>query len=308
MFEYLQLSPRPAERVWNECFTNTEFYHGTTNLVFTSIQSSGLQPDYKPYPTQYLEQLVEIAERLGIDISYLLNDSQRSYVSLSLPDACEYAMKGPEVIVEARRYSTYLLKHPQICEKDRKKAADLKHWAIDFLNKHRPMMVVINPQSPSLTQYLKHGYPDYFYPLYSKDDFIKTILTETTGESEETRARSLIERISEGFNDLPISVPVLPEDLELVVGDDFYRLGHSDLESRLYAKKEFLFDIENQPPGLLSTLGIFVETGNIRLAVLKGICEDYELGEDTLQKLCARIQHYQIRKSCFFSGQRAFLG
>lgn len=248
---------RTLTDVWKYHLKDARFYHGTSETFLPAIQSNGLSPTETFFPQEDVAVLVEIGNKLEMSavFDYLRKKPPAFYCTTDEARACEYAYEGPEFLYESVLRTSQLLLDPEyiheqfrkrpITLKERTKLTEIKRRTIEFLWNHRPIMVIIDRNSPTFRQYLEGQAPDARM-LYDYDFFADraSAVAKQDGIDSSQAGEGLADNLHSTLYDFPVDITIPPEDLSFISGSDFYQLGCSDLPERFWAIATFLKGIK----------------------------------------------------------------
>jgi len=288
-----------AEQVWKENIQAIRFYHGTSEEIADQIKKNGLSPELKPYDRADIDLLTEAVEELGLSTTYMDRKEEEVYMTVSLIDACGYAMAGPEVLSQfILEKCDVILGAQQQGEKGAShisaevlvRVIDIREKVIEALRSYKPALIEIAKDSESLAAVLGDKLGNMFGCLVDKEKFVQEVRTvmKMTDFSEKQAAEVLSSQILRQLGEVVSNISIPPQDLVIKKGEDFYQLTRYTRKIKQMID-EYLFDIDERPWEVIAAIENFVDYDSGDEASIVRICEYYGMNQASIGKIIERI-------------------
>lgn len=219
-----------ASDVWTYYLGNPRFFHGTSLHLETSIRQHGLDPQRKPYSEEDFLLWIEFRKRLGMHVKTDYKQHTELYLSHNPHASTEFAMFGSELIRELPGQVRYIVNEdstPSIASTDEiERLQKFGHWAEQYTQNHKPLMVVIDANTPRVLQHIHQVFPEIAEYVYNQEAFVERAryYAALDNVSELQGADSVYELIHEALEDFPITEPIPPENFTIIKGKSLRKL------------------------------------------------------------------------------------
>lgn len=257
-----------VNKVWEEKIKNLKLYHGSSESTIDYLKKNGISPNVKPYDIKDLKTLDSIILKTGVrDTGYSKDKEGQFYISSNINNACLYAITGPEI------FRLHFLSNIDLILKENKAKklinsltldellflTETKRKIIHMLNSHKPALLEIDIDAPSMKRHFKETLSDEVGVLYDPKTFEKEVLQRESLLANYGIKKSidiLTKDIIFDLNNQPISVAVPANELGKVIkGEEFYSLSQTT-KNYGNAFKSIFFDMEKHPPELINIISI----------------------------------------------------